>query len=147
MGHWDDLRHDKEQILDVRREEATREGPIARLITHIGDGLAHPLFFLAAVTLHLAWVLANMPGLSPFEPWDPPPFDLLSTIASVEAPLLALLILMRQQQDRRVQELREEIDVQTTLHVERETSAILRLLSGLRGRRASALSRVQQRYG
>lgn len=129
MAYWRELRQDKDQIVDVRREEVRNEGPVARAITWIGKILSSPFFFLALLLLHAAWFALNIPGLSPLTPWDPPPFTLLATIASVEAPFLALLILMRQQQDRRVAELREDTELQTSLHTERETTKLLRMLS------------------
>ena len=66
-----------------------------------------------------------IPGV---EPWDPYPFTFLATIASVEAPFISLLVLMRQHRDERIAELREEIDLQVSLHIEREVTAALRML-------------------
>jgi uncharacterized membrane protein len=132
-GYWEELREGQQSIMTVRQREARRSGPMVRAVRWIGDTLAHPLFFGAALLLHAGWVVANL-GVFGIEPWDPPPFMLLATVASMEAPLLALLIMMRQQSDARVAELREETALQISLHTERQTTTLLRLTLELQDR-------------
>lgn len=131
--YWEELREGQQSIMTVRQREARKAGPMMRWIRSTGAALAHPAFFAAALLLHLAWVVANT-GVAGIQPWDPPPFTLLATIASVEAPLLALLILMRQQSDARVAELREETALQISLHTERQTTTLIRLVLELQER-------------
>jgi uncharacterized membrane protein len=119
------------EVLNVRRRMAERHGPGREAVVRVGRVLSRPAFFFALLALHLAWVIANLPALAdwlPWSPWDPPPFVLLATIASVEAPFIALLVLMRQEHDRRIAELREETALQVDFHSEREATAQLRLL-------------------
>lgn len=116
------------EILNLRRRIEADRGRSRRAVVWVGNVLARPAFFFALLLLHAGWVAANLPGWVPWAPWDPPPFPLLATIASVEAPFIALLILMRQEYDRRIAELREETALQVDLHVEREATAQLRLL-------------------
>jgi uncharacterized membrane protein len=52
----------------------------------------------------------------------------LATIASAEAPFLALLVLMHQKREAEIDELREELDLQTSLFIEREVTLVLRML-------------------
>ena len=119
---------EKEEVLNVRAEMMKRRGPVGGIIDEIGRRLAHPPFFIALLLSHLLWIVLNVrliPGLQPFDPY---PFVFLATIASVEAPFIALLVLMRQHRDERVAELREEVDLQVSLHLERELTAGLRML-------------------
>lgn len=116
------------EILNVRRRVAADRGHGRRTVVWVGRVLARPVFFFILLALHVGWVVANLPGWVPWAPWDPPPFVLLATIASVEAPFIALLILMSQEHDRRIAELREETALQVSFHAEREASAQLRLL-------------------
>jgi uncharacterized membrane protein len=81
----------------------------------------------------VVWVVLNLP-IFPFEPWDPYPFVFLATFASAEAPFIALLILMYQRRSRRIAELREELDLQVSLHLERQMTVMLRLLAEVQGR-------------
>lgn len=131
--YWEELREGQQSIMTIRQREVEEAGPVTKWIRSAGATLADPAFFAAAVVLHLGWILANL-RFAGIQPWDPPPFTLLATIASVEAPLLALLILMRQQSDARIAELREETALQISLHSERQTTTLIRLALELQER-------------
>lgn len=131
--YWEELREGQQDIMTIRQREVEESGPLTSWIRYVGAVLAHPAFFAAAVLFHLGWVAVNT-GVGGIEPWDPVPFTLLATIASVAAPLLALLILMRQQSDARIAELREETALQISLHSERQTTTLIRLVLELQER-------------
>ena len=126
-SHWDHIRDKRKEIFNVREEIERTKPAGARAVRAIGNLLANPLFFAAMVVAHAVWILANLSGL-PWQPWDPYPFTFLATIASVEAPFIALLVLMHQQRASRIHELREETNLQISLHIERQLSLALRLL-------------------
>jgi len=132
-GHWGSIRRRKDEILNVRAELERRQGPVERWVFRAGELLASPVFFVALLAAHLVWIWLNVPALSPLEPFDPSPFPLLAMVASAEAPFLGLLILMRQDHDRRIAELREETALQVALHAERETSELIRMLERVEG--------------
>lgn len=132
MSYLNTIGGNTEEILNVRGEVVKRRSRLATLVEQIGHALAHPAFFLTLLVGHLAWLLLNLPIYPGFTPWDPYPFTFLATIASIEAPFIALLVLMHQQRDQRVSELREETHLQVSLHLEREMTATLRLLEQLR---------------
>lgn len=121
-----------DRVSGTAREKFMAErGPVGRAIDWIGRVLASPPFFTTFLGLHLLWVLLNIRVVPGLEPWDPYPFTFLATIASVEAPLVALLVLMRQQRDRIVEEIRDEAILQVSLHVEREGSELLRMMGAV----------------
>lgn len=128
-SYWDQISQRRQEILNVRQELERRQRPWGRLVFRLGLVLAHPAFFLALLVLHGLWLLANLRGVWPWQPWDPSPFPILAMIASVEAPFLALLILMRQEHDRRIAELRDETQLQLSLHADRGDAANTRLLA------------------
>lgn len=127
-GYWRSIRERKDEILSIRREMSKRRRWLGGAIDRTGDLLAHPVFFFAMLAAHAAWLLLNSGWIPGLPPWDPYPFLLLATITSVEAPFIALLILMRQHRDQRIDELREEVALQVELHVEREATRLLRML-------------------
>ena len=129
-AHWGSIRKSAQEILNVRHEIRARETPAAAFVERVGRGLARPGFFLSLLAAHLIWLLLNLP-IYPWQPWDPYPFGFLSMIASVEAPFLALLVIMHQQREQRINELREETHLQVALHVEREATMIVRMLREL----------------
>jgi uncharacterized membrane protein len=92
--HWDHVRRNAYEILNVRSEITKRQSRSAALVEGIGRALADPMFFIGLLAGHLLWVVLNLPIFPWFEPSDPYPFILLATFASAEAPFVALLILM-----------------------------------------------------
>ena len=118
------------EILNVRLEVAKRQGPLGDFVDAVARILAGPLFFTVLLGSHIAWVILNLPWM-PWQPWDPYPFVFLATVASAEAPFIALLILMYQHRQERINELRDELALQINLHIERKASLSLRMLEDL----------------
>lgn len=125
---WRSISERRQKIVSVREEIVERRGWLGAAIDWIGRILTNPLFFSLFLLAHLAWIVLNLGWVPAVEPWDPYPFVFLATVASAEAPFVALLVLMWQQRDRRINEVREEVSLQVSLHVERENTAILRML-------------------
>lgn len=130
QDHWTRLGESAEDILNVRVEVARQQSRMADVVDAIGRVLANPVFISTLAGAHVLWVAVNLPFV-PWEPWDPYPFMFLATVASVEAPFIAVLVLMHQRHDRRIAELREEVALQVILHVERKAAMALRLLDRL----------------
>jgi uncharacterized membrane protein len=122
-----------EEILNVREVVSRRRSRLARLIERSGATISSPALFVSLLAAHALWIVVNLPVV-PWEPWDPYPFMFLATVASAEAPFLALLILMHQQRQEHVDELRGELSLQVSLQVERETTTILRMLDRIQAR-------------
>lgn len=130
-SYWRRLRRQKQEILSVRADAVRRRTPLERLLAAVARRLAHPAFFAAEAALHLVWVALNAGWVAGVRPWDPYPFPLLAGIDSMQALGIALLILMHQERDARVAELREETELQVALHDERETTKLLRMMREL----------------
>lgn len=126
-GYWRRLRRQKEEILNVRADAAERQTPLERGLAGTARVLANPFFFAAELLFHLAWVLLNTVAPEPLR-WDSYPFPLLAGIASVQALFIGLLILMYEERNEQVGEIREETDLQVSLHTERETTKLLRMM-------------------
>lgn len=131
-GYWSEIHDRREEIVTVREEMTRERGPVGAVIDRIGMLIARPHFFAGLLLLHLAWIVANSGWIPGVDPWDPYPFMLLATIASAEAPFIALLVLMRQQRDQYVSELRDEVALQVELHMEREATTLLRMVDQIR---------------
>jgi len=85
-----------------------------------------------AILLHVGWfsfwLLANLRHLSDVEPFDPFPFNLLTTIVSLEAIFLTLFVLISQNRMSREADKRAQLDLQVNLLAEKEATMILRML-------------------
>ncbi len=129
--HWGRTDKGKEEILNVRSKTLSKRNRLLKTIDKTGTALSKPVFFVVLFATHSGWILLNLPLYPWWEPWDPYPFTFLATLASVEAPFISLLVLMHQQRNSRIDELRAEIQLQVSLHVERQSSMSVRLLREL----------------
>lgn len=87
--------------------------------------------------LHVIWFggwFALNGGLVPrLRPFDPFPFNLLTTIVSLEAIFLSIWILISQNRMRRQAEKREHLDLQINMLAEQESTATLRIVRHIAG--------------
>lgn len=77
------------------------------------------------------WIILNtniIPGLEPFDPF---PFGLLTMVVSLEAIILAIIVLISQNREGRVNELREEIELQLNTISEGELTKLMNLMAVL----------------
>ena len=89
-------------------------------------GTAHFLF--VNVVIFAIWLIINnghIPGVPVFDPF---PHGLLTTFVSLEAIVLAIFVLIAQNRQSKVDELREEVAFQMEIISEREITKILSLL-------------------
>lgn len=75
------------------------------------------------------WIVLNTNILPGVEPFDPFPFGLLTMIVSLEAIFLAIIVLISQNRAAKVDELREEIDLQINSISETEVSKVIEMLA------------------
>lgn len=73
------------------------------------------------------WIVINK-GLTSLEVFDPFPFGLLTMIVSLEAIFLAIIVLISQNREARIGELREEVELQISTLSEGETTKLISLM-------------------
>ncbi len=98
----------------------------------VGDTIASaatkPWFIAAHLLVFGTWVSANAIGWWRF---DPPPFDLLSTVIAIEAIFLTLTVLASQHRMARISNRRAHLNLQIDLLAEREMTVMIRMLEKL----------------
>lgn len=102
------------------------------------------VFFLLANAIFFAiWILWNT-GLLPFMPIvDPFPFGLLTMVVSLEAIFLAIIVLISQNREARVAELREEVELYINTYAENEITKLMYLQTLLLEKNGIDLSQDQ----
>lgn len=75
------------------------------------------------------WAVINTGKVPGVEPFDPFPFGLLTTLVSLEAIFLAIIVLISQNREARIAELREEIELQISTISEGEITKLIHLVS------------------
>ena len=100
----------------------------AQLADNMTAASGSMLFLTANVVLFAVWIAANIgviPGLPAFDPF---PFSLLTTIVSLEAIILAIVVLISQNRAARTADLREELALQVEKISEQEITKMLELM-------------------
>ena len=87
-------------------------------------------FLIFHVVWFAAWMVLNT-GILPWRPFDPFPFGLLTMVVSLEAIFLSIFVLMTQNRESYIAELREELSLQVSLRMEAEVTKTLQLVAGL----------------
>jgi uncharacterized membrane protein len=106
-----------------------------KLSEKIADLLTAKLGSIFFLGLNAVWFLIWIPwntGLIPgLEPFDPFPFGLLTMTVSLEAIFLAIIVLISQNREAKVNELREEVDLQINMVAEEEITKLIALMATL----------------
>ena len=124
------VRDNIQTIIELEEEHDRR--------TSLGDRLGHAIGTFAGtvtfVLLHLvalaAWVAVNT-GATGLRPFDPYPFNLLSTVVSMEGVLLSTFVLIKQNRMGRRADRRNHLDLQVNLLTEQEVTKVIQMLQAV----------------
>jgi uncharacterized membrane protein len=114
----------------VKAQYAKRRTWLERFVDRLNQ-IASSTYFLGAHAIWFAVWIAWNTGLLGLVPFDPFPFGLLTMVVSLEAIFLSIFVLMAQQRESAIAELREELGLQVSLRVEQEVTKTLQLVAGL----------------
>lgn len=85
-------------------------------------------FFATNALFFLVWIVLNL-GLVPgIEAFDPFPFGFLTMIVSLEAIFLSVIVLMSQNRESEISNLRQELDFSINVRAEEEITRIIKML-------------------
>ena len=107
-------------------EERRKQKPVAYRVVQTIARFSGSLSFL---WLQVAWFAIWIGYNLVFKPFDPYPFPFLMLVVSLEAIFLSVLILISQNMSATESERRHHLDLQMNLLTERETTAMLRLMT------------------
>lgn len=102
---------------------------MTRIASSTGFLVFHIIWF--AIWMVLNTGVSAVFGLTPFDPF---PFGLLTMVVSLEAIFLSIFVLMTQNRESSIAELREELGLQVNLRMEAEVTKTLQLVAGLYAR-------------
>jgi uncharacterized membrane protein len=114
----------------IKAQQAAHRTRLERFVDKLNE-VASSVWFLVAHAIGFAfWLLWNT-GVIGLTPVDPYPFGFMTFIVSLEAIFLSIFVLMAQQRESAIAELREELGLQVNLRVEQEVTKTLQLVAGL----------------
>lgn len=85
-------------------------------------------FLLLNLFVFVAWILINTNQIKWIPPFDPFPFILLTTFVSLEAIILAIFVLISQNRNSKIDDLREETHLQINLISEKEITKLMKMM-------------------
>jgi uncharacterized membrane protein len=106
--------------------------PIERVGNRLTVIAGSSTFLVSHAVWFAGWIGWNVfAGARAFDPF---PFGLLTMIVSLEAIFLSVFVLMTQNRESAIAEVREEVTLAVNLRVEEEVTKVLQLVSGLYSR-------------
>ena len=116
------IREQKKSRLQV---EQTWTGTLAEFLT-LKFGTVP--FLIANVGVFVFWILINLgdiPGIGVFDPY---PFNFLTMVVSLEAIVLSIIVLITQNRQSKMEDIREQIDTEIDVRAEEEVTMLLIML-------------------
>lgn len=120
------------QIIKSFKAESLKNRPFS---IKIADALTSKFgtlaFLILNLTLFIAWFLANSGNIPGIPVFDPYPYVLLITTVSLEAIVLAIIVLISQNREGYINTMRDELQLHVNLLTEKEITKVLVLLREL----------------
>lgn len=114
------------QLEEAANEERTTSDRIARLVARFCGSMK---FVWVHVIVFSGWITLNLiPGVNHIDPF---PFTFLTFIVSLEAIFLSTFIMISQNQDTRISDRRNHLDLQINLLSEQENTKMLLMLQAI----------------
>lgn len=110
------------------KADAEKKFPI-KLADRFTESFGTVSFLLLNMLAFAIWIVVNADILPGVEAFDPFPFSFLTMVVSLEAIVLAIVILISQNRDAKIGDLREEVDLQIDVKSEAEITKLLELLT------------------
>jgi len=85
-------------------------------------------FLILNAVVFVVWILVNVIDIAGIPQFDPYPFNFLTMAVSLEAIFLSVFVLISQNRNSKVDDLRSETHLQLNLISEREITKILKLM-------------------
>ena len=86
-------------------------------------------FLSLNILVFVFWILINTNQIEGISPFDPFPFSLLTSIVSLEAIILAIFVLISQNRNSKIDDLREETHLQINLIAEKEITKVMKMIA------------------
>ncbi len=106
-------------------------------------------FLLLNAGVFVGWIVLNIPEFG-FAPFDPYPFGLLTMAVSLEAIFLSIIVLISQNRQSRIADIRQRVNFEVDVRAEEEITKILKMLGDVQehmgiGKKDAELSRMEKK--
>lgn len=115
-------------IQSFEAKELKKRPFVIKIADYLTSAFGSVSFLLLNVALFSFWILANQERIPNVSAFDSFPYPLLTTIVSLEAIFLSIIVLMSQNRQNHVSTIREELDMQVNRIAEKEITKSLLIL-------------------
>lgn len=120
--------HRSRRIIKSFEAQARKNRPISvKIADALTSSFGTMAFLLVNLLIFIVWIVINS-GKGLIQPFDPFPFLLLSVMVSTYAIILSIVVLISQNRESQISNLRNEFQLQVNLITEKEITKILQLL-------------------
>lgn len=116
-------------IKSFKKKANERRTVIERIADWMTSRFGTVSFLVLNLIVYAIWIVINVGMVASIKPFDPFPFGLLTMSMSVEAIILAIVVLISQNREARITELREEMNLQVDMIAEEELTKVLKMLT------------------
>ncbi len=111
-----------------KQESKKQKTNINRYADFLTNSFGTVWFLLINAIIFLVWIVLNSGLITGIEAFDPYPYGLLTTIVSLEAIALSIIVLITQNRTNKLDKLREELDLEINIKAESEITRIINML-------------------
>ena len=116
-------------IRSLKAKYKARRRPAEKIADWLTFHFGSTTFLFFNVVFFIFWLFINTGNFPFIQPFDPYPFGLLTTIVSLEAIVLSIFVLISQNRASKIDDLREEIDLQIDSITESEVTKLMKLVT------------------
>lgn len=129
-NYQDRFRRRLKAIQSFQAKHYEKRTGIEKITDRIATFSGSIAFLVINVLFFAFWLIWNSKLLE-VKPYDPFPFVLLTSIVSLEAIVLSIFVLISQNRQSHITDLRQEVDLQINLIAEEEITKVIHLLARL----------------
>lgn len=123
------LSKSRKALKSLRSKLDRRKSPAEKLADFMTSNFGSFSFLVVNTLWFGVWIFINLGYATPtIAIFDPYPFGLLTMIVSLEAIILSIFVLVSQNREQKINDLREEIDLEVDVVSESEITKVLEIL-------------------
>lgn len=123
-----DISQNPKDIRSIKAKAAEKRSFLDILVDRTTALLGSNFFLFVNLLIFMSWIVINTGQIPGIEPFDEFPFSLLTAFVSLEAIILAILVLISQNRAAKVADLREEVQLQVNVLTEEEITRMMSML-------------------
>jgi uncharacterized membrane protein len=120
-----------DRIHGYQAKHNLRKTSAERIADKVTDFTGSVAFLVINALWFLVWIVINLNLFPSIKAFDPFPFSFLTMIVSLEAIFLSIFVLVSQNRQSKIADLRQEIDLQINMISEEEITKVMQMLAAI----------------